>query len=391
MVNSQDGMKNVKILGIVSFFTDLSSEMVFGILPYFITTTLGLSRAFLGVVDGSGELSSYAFRMISGALSDKMGKRKILVLAGYGLSTASKPFFSMANSWLDTLLIRNADRIGKGVRTAPRDALISESVSDQKHGRAFGIHRSLDQMGAIAGPLAAFFLLQFVDIRSIFIFSLIPGAVAVVILVFFVKEATSLELKNANLKALFGQTVKNNKQFVIFLIISGVFGIGAFSFSFVLLRSSEMGVEKNLISLVYLTINLTHAAIGLPAGILADKIRKEAVILVSYGVFVLSLLFMGFTYGPGSAYLLAAIFGIYLGISETVQRAIIPRFAESNRGTAFGIYNLISGVAFFASNVIFGYLWDEFGLILALWYSGITSAVASVCLAVFMKKFKITR
>ncbi|MFM8659014.1 MAG: MFS transporter, partial [Candidatus Nitrosotenuis sp.] len=181
-IDEKDGIKNIKRLGLVSFFTDFSSEMVFGILPYFVVGTLGLSRAFLGFLDGSSELSSYAFRMLSGTMSDKIGKRKTLVICGYGISTISKPFFSFANNWLDTFLIRNSDRIGKGVRTAPRDALISESVSASKQGRAFGLHRTLDQFGAIAGPLVAFALLQIVDVRSIFLISLAPGAVAVLIL-----------------------------------------------------------------------------------------------------------------------------------------------------------------------------------------------------------------
>ena len=384
------GMKNIKILGLVSFFTDFSSEMIFGILPYFVTNTLGLSRTFLGMLDGSSELSSYAFRMVSGTISDKIGKRKPLVVFGYGLSTVSKPFFSFANNWLDTFLIRNTDRVGKGIRTAPRDALISESVPDSKHGRAFGLHRTLDQLGAIAGPLAAFFLLQIVDIRAIFLFSLIPGSIAVLILVFLVKEKTNHRLGNGvKIFSLFGKVLKNNRPFVFFLVVSGIFGAGAFNFSFVLLRSSEIGVEKNFVPLVYLAINVAHAAIGFPMGVLSDKIRKEIVILISYGIFGLSLLLMGFAHDTNTAYVIAAVFGLYLGISETVQRAIIPRFVVSElRGTAFGIYNLVSGVVFFIGNITFGFLWDSFSLDMALWYSGVTTVIASCGLIVFMRKFK---
>lgn len=383
-------MKNIKRLGLVSFFTDFSSEMVLGILPYFVTSTLGLSRTFLGILDGSSELSSYAFRMVSGTISDKIGKRKILVVWGYGLSTISKPFFSFANNWLDTFLIRSTDRVGKGIRTAPRDALISESVPDSKHGRAFGLHRTLDQLGAIAGPLAAFLLLQVVDIRTIFLFSLIPGVIAVLILIFFVKEKANHKLSNTiKIFSLFEKALKNNKPFVFFLVVSGIFGAGAFNFSFVLLRSSELGVEKNFIPIVYLAINVAYTAVGFPIGVLSDKIRKEIVILISYGIFGLSLFFMSAAYDVHTAYVIAAVFGLYLGISETVQRAIIPRFVGSElRGTAFGIYNLVSGVAFFTSNIMFGFLWDSFSLDMALWYSGMTTTIASCGLIVFMKKFK---
>jgi MFS family permease len=150
------GLRNVLALGLVSFFTDFSTEMVLGILPLFIVNNLGASRAILGVIEGSAELVSYAFRMVSGSLSDKVGKRKIFILAGYGLSTFSKPFFALSTGWLDAFVVRTTDRTGKGLRTAPRDALIADSVSESISGKAFGIHRTVDQMGAILGPIAAF-------------------------------------------------------------------------------------------------------------------------------------------------------------------------------------------------------------------------------------------
>ena len=177
------GLRNVVSMGFVSFFTDFSTEMILGILPLFIVNNLGASRAILGSIEGSSELISYAFRLFSGSLSDKLGKRKIFVLIGYGISTIIKPFFATTISWHDAFIIRAIDRIGKGIRTAPRDALIADSVSESISGKAFGIHRTIDQMGAIAGPIAAFALLPLIDIRGIFIVSLLPGAVAVIILI----------------------------------------------------------------------------------------------------------------------------------------------------------------------------------------------------------------
>ena len=182
------GMRNVIALGTVSFFTDFSTEMILGILPLFIVSNLGASKAILGAIEGSAELISYAFRMVSGSLSDTFGKRKIFILAGYGLSTVSKPFFAITTGWIDAFLVRAGDRIGKGLRTAPRDALIADSIPESRVGKAFGIHRSIDQLGAIVGPLVAFGLLQVIDIRGIFLVSLIPGAIAVVILIVIVKE-----------------------------------------------------------------------------------------------------------------------------------------------------------------------------------------------------------
>src|ERR1051325_9480306 len=181
-------MRNVIALGLVSFFTDFSTEMILGILPLFIVTNLGATKAILGGIEGSAELISYAFRMVSGSLSDKLGKRKIFILAGYGLSTISKPFFALTTGWLGAFLVRASDRTGKGLRTAPRDALIADSIPETSSGKAFGIHRTIDQSGAIVGPIAAFALLQIMDIRGIFLISLIPGTIAVVILIFYVKE-----------------------------------------------------------------------------------------------------------------------------------------------------------------------------------------------------------
>ena len=177
------GMRNVAALGLVSFFTDFSTEMVLGVLPLFIISSLGASRAILGTIEGSSELTSYAFRIVSGSLSDKIGRRKIFIIAGYGLSTITKPFFAASSGWIDAFVVRFGDRLGKGLRTAPRDALIADSVQESRAGRAFGLHRTIDQIGAILGPVATFALLQFIDIRGIFLLSLIPGAIALLILV----------------------------------------------------------------------------------------------------------------------------------------------------------------------------------------------------------------
>ena len=168
--HTPQGMCNVVALGLVSFFTDFSTEMILGILPLFIVTNLGAPKLVLGGIEGSAELISYAFRMVSGSLSDKLGKRKIFVLAGYGLSTISKPFFAVSTGWFDAFLVRAADRTGKGLRTAPRDALIADSIQESNSGKAFGIHRTIDQSWAIAGPIAAFALLQVMDVRGFFLY-----------------------------------------------------------------------------------------------------------------------------------------------------------------------------------------------------------------------------
>jgi MFS family permease len=384
------GLRNVIALGLVSFFTDFSTEMVLGILPLFIVNNLGASRAILGAIEGSAELVSYAFRMISGSLSDKVGKRKIFILAGYGLSTFSKPFFALSTGWLDAFVVRTIDRIGKGLRTAPRDALIADSVSESISGKAFGIHRTIDQLGAIVGPIAAFSLLQVMDIRGIFLVSLIPGAIAVLILILFVKELAIKRVgsKTATIFSNIGTVMSNNKPFVLLLIISGIFSLGAFNFSFVLLKASELGIDNDVIPIVYAVINISHTAIGIPAGIVADKIGKEKVLIVGYAVFAISSTLMT-TLSENSlyAFVLAAIFGLYMGISETVQRAVVPRYVSSElRGTAFGVYNLVLGTSFFVSNVIFGFLWDNYNLSTAVVYSIVLTSAAITGMSVFIKR-----
>ena len=383
-VNQAGGMRNVTALGLVSFFTDFSTEMVLGVLPMFIVSSLGASRALLGAIEGSTELTSYAFRMVSGSLSDKVGKRKIFVIVGYGLSTITKPFFAVSSSWIDAFVVRFGDRMGKGIRTAPRDALIADSVSESRVGRAFGLHRTIDQLGAIVGPIGAFGLLQVVDIRGIFLLSLIPGAIAVLILVFFVKEVVVKKSSATRTNTIFSNishVIRGNRPFVLLLIITGIFGIGAFNFPFILLRASDLGVNENLIPLVYATLNVAHTAIGIPSGILADKVGKEKVLIIGYSVFAISTILMLVLSGNTIyAYILAAVFGLYLGIFETVQRAVIPRYVTSEfRGTAYGLYNVVIGTTFFVANVVFGFLWDNFSLAASVSYSVIT-AIAAVCI-----------
>ena len=391
------GMRNVIALGIVSFFTDFSTEMVLGVLPLFIVSSLGASRAILGTIEGSSELTSYAFRMVSGSLSDRLGKRKVFVIAGYGLSTITKPFLAASSGWLDAFAVRFGDRMGKGLRTAPRDALIADSVHESRAGRAFGLHRTIDQLGAVVGPVTAFALLQIIDIRGIFLVSLIPGSVAVIILIFLVKEVAVKRspsppppLKKSML-ANISTVLKANRPFVLLLTITGLFGVGAFNFSFVLLRAADLGVGQNVVPLVYAVINVAHTVIAYPSGILADKIGKEKMLIIGYSVFALSMLLMLLPSGNSMyAYLIAAVFGVYVGISETMQRAVIPRYISSElRGTAFGLYNIVVGFAFFVANFIFGFLWDGFSLNSAISYSMVTTVLAIAAMTVFIKKFSI--
>jgi MFS family permease len=387
------GLRNVIMMGLVSFFTDFSTEMVLGVLPIFVVKDLGASRAILGAMEGSAELTSYVVRMISGSLSDKLGKRKIFVVIGYTLSTISKPFFFWSSVWSNVFIIRVIDRIGKGIRTAPRDALIADSVSESISGKAFGIHRTIDQMGAIVGPIVAFAILQIMDIRYVFLFSLIPGAIGVIILAFCVKEISISKIGNRVKTRIFSNIVnivKENKPFTVLLIVSAIFSLGAFNFSFVLLKASNSGVEDSLIPIVYAVINISHTAVGIPSGLLADKIGKEKVLIIGYSTFVVTAILVAMEVSKNFfyPYIYAAVFGLYFGISDTVQRAIVPKYVSSElRGTAFGLFYILIGTCFFISNVTFGFLWDNYNFTFAALYSIVLSFAGIIGMIGFLQKY----
>jgi MFS family permease len=368
------------------------------VLPLYIVKDLDLSRTVLGAIEGSGEFVNYIFRIPSGYISDKIGKRKILVIIGYGISTISKPFFIFVTTFIDTIIVRIADRIGKGIRTAPRDALIAESVDESSSGKAFGIHRTLDQMGAIIGPFFAFLILELFggNIQHIFLLSIIPGIVSLFILIYYVKDRLSIDDNNKVIvnKITFFPNLRNlfieNKIFVYLVIIIGVFSLGAFNYSFVLLKSTDLGIEQNFVPIIYAIINITHTVIGIPAGILSDRVGKEKMLIIGFLLFVISVLLMYFSEKNNIIYIISIplIYGLYVGISETVQRALVSKYvSEHNRGTAFGFYGLIIGICLLIGNVTFGFLWDNYDISIALLYSLSLSSLAIIFLFSFIKNF----
>jgi len=380
-------LRNVFALGFVSFFTDVSSEMCFSILPTFILGLPGASRAVLGVIEGLAEALSYGLRAVSGVFSDRFRRRKAIVLVGYAISNVVKPLFTVAQTVTDALVIRVGDRIGKAVRTSPRDALLSEYVSEKHMGAAFGLHRTLDQTGAILGPMLASALMLFLGftVRDIFWLSFIPGLIALFILVTLVKERVGKAPGKERILTEVGRVVKGRFSFL--LLIVAIFSVGAFNFSFILLRAKDAGVTEALIPLVYAALNVAHTIIAIPAGLLSDRLGKEKVLIIGYGTFLTSALLLSITFGGAAyAFFIAFIYGAYMGIVETVQRALVPGYAAPElRGTAYGIYYLTVGLSFLFANTVIGYLWEVFGSPVAFTYSVITSAVAMTGVAVFVK------
>jgi MFS family permease len=379
--------RNIFALGFVSFFTDLSSEMVFSILPAFLLGLSGSSRAVLGLIEGTAEALSYSLRAVSGIFSDKFKKRKLFVLIGYSLSNAVKPLFALASAPIHVMLIRVSDRVGKGVRTSPRDVLLCESVSEKRRGAAFGLHRTLDQAGAVVGPLVAsavMILLGF-TIRDVFWLSLIPGSIALLIIIFFVKERAGKTVREFRL--LEGIKCVLIGDFSWLLVVVSIFSLGAFNFSFVLLNAGEAGIGESFIPLVYALVNISHATVAIPAGILSDRFGKEKVMVLGYGVFLSSAILILIPISSVVAILVAVVYGVYLGIVETVQRALIPDYVEQNlRGTAYGLYYLLVGSSFFVSNSVVGSLWEIFGSSVASTYSIILCIAAIFAMLVFITK-----
>ena len=380
--------RNIFALGAASFFTDISSEMVFSLLPTFLLSLPGGSIAILGFIEGTSEALSYVLRAVSGIFSDKFRKRKLLVLTGYGLSNAVKPFFAIARGPLDVFVVRVTDRVGKAVRTPPRDALLSESVSEKHRGAAFGLHRALDQAGAIVGPVlaSAVLLVLGFTIRDVFWLSVIPGAIALVIILFVVRERISESAGEFKLLAGVKSVLKG--RFSWLLIIVGIFSLGAFNFSFILLNAQEAGIADSFIPLVYAAVNVAHVAVAIPAGVLSDKVGKEKIMILGYGVFLSSVILIFLLPLNGfDAFLVAVFYGAYFGIIETVQRALVPKYVHSNLvGTAYGIYYLIVGSAFFVSNAVVGSLWAYFGSSAASTYSIITSVFAIAFMILFLRR-----
>lgn len=383
----QIGFKNVVRLGYVSLFTDVSTEMILGVLPFFIVKDLGGTAAILGLIEGVAEAVNYAFRVLAGVVTDKIGRRKPLVLIGYGISSIAKPFFAVASSWSHAFAVRVADRAGKGIRTSPRDALISDSADKSKAGKAFGLHRSLDQLGAVAGPLIAFAAIPLIGIRGVFWLSFVPAAVALLILLFFVRDTFVVARRRSIFEN--AREVLNHK-FVLFLVALGLFSMGAYNFSFILLRAGSLGVQEVNIPLVYAFVNVAVVIVGLPVGILADRVGKLPVLGLTYTLFLAtSMAGLFLTGNPLYAFVIALLFGCYLGTAETVQRAIIPDFTTPGlKGTAYAIYYTLIGLGSLVANSVFGALWSSVGPAAAFQYSILTATAGIVALLAFMTKVR---
>lgn len=352
--------KNVLLLGIVSFLTDMSSDMVYPILPLFLSEVLHSSPVFIGLIEGVAESTASIMKIISGWLSDRLGKRKFLVTLGYSLSSLGKPVLSIVNAGWQVLGLRFLDRFGKGVRTSPRDAMIADSTPPESRGLSYGFHRAMDSGGAVLGPLLAFLLLPLIhkNYRTLFLIASIPAILSVLTLFVFVKESKKIKERVASLPKLKLSTF--HPKFKIFLVGATLFTLGNSSDAFLFLRAKGLNVSVVYIPILWMVLNLVYALVSSPAGALSDKIGRKN--LIVSGLFIYALVYLGFAFATQSihAWILFAVYGLYYGLADGTMRAYVADLVEEDkRATAFGIYHGAVGLTALPASVIFGWLWQS--------------------------------
>jgi MFS family permease len=368
--------RNVLALSAVSFLTDVSSEMIYPLLPAFLTVVLGANASFIGAIEGAAETTAALLKLASGWWSDRVRRRKPLVVVGYGIATVMRPLVAIAGSAMQVLTIRVADRVGKGIRNAPRDALIAESVDPSIRGRAFGFHRAADHAGGVLGPLIAFAVLtwQLAPLRTVFWLAAIPGALSFVVLCVFVREiprtteapATSIDL-----------TRPMGRDFWRVLGALFLFTLGNSTDAFLLLRAHQLGVPVALAPILWAALHVVKSASSTPGGSLSDRIGRRPTLVMGWGLY--AAVYLGFARATSAwqAWALFGVYGIYFGLTEGAERALIADLVGvERRGTAFGWYNLAIGLGALPASIMFGYVWDHAGAPVAF-VMGATLALAA--------------
>jgi MFS family permease len=395
---------NVFFLGIVSLLTDVSSEMIFTLVPLFLSNILGASTTIIGLVGGLSDSTEGVFKIFSGWFSDRINKPKFLSTLGYGVSTLVKPFMLLATSWGIVTGIRLGDRVGKGIRTAPRDALVADSVSYAQRGRAFGLHRAMDTSGAVLGLVLAAVIIYAVQgvginmtLRSyhwMILGGIIPAVIAILVLVIFVRERQKKEAAsgNAGRFSLSALRAGFDSRFAIFLTIMGIFTLGNSSDFFIILRAQNIDAPLIQVVLMLVLFNVVYATTSLPMGILSDKLGRRRVIAT--GWFIYALVYLGFALASQiwQAWLLFAVYGLYYGMVEGVARAFVADLVPADRrGTAYGLYHGVVSIALLPASVIAGWLWASINPSATFYFGGGLAFVAALCILTLVKEKAATR
>lgn len=378
--------RNVISMGAVSFLNDLSSDMIFPFIPIFLTSVLGATATFVGLVEGIADATASVLKIVSGRLSDSWLRRKPFVVFGYSLSAIAKPVLSAATAPWHVLAVRFFDRVGKGARDAPRDALLSFSAHKKDIGRAFGFHRGADTLGAALGPLIAFFILPLIhnNLRTLFLLSFVASFFAVLILQIFVREvynhnsSVSVEEDTLVIPSHFNLG-SLGVPFIVFLFSATILSLGKASEAFLLLRAQGVGVTLVLLPIIYFVYNITFALLSTPAGMLSDRIGHRNTFMIGMLIFSGTYFLFAKTSSTIGIWVLFAVYGFYSAFTEGVGRAIVADLVEEKlRATAYGFYNAFTGFALLPASLIFGFFWDRFGASFAFSYGAVLGIIAFV-------------
>lgn len=352
-------------LGLVSLFMDVSSEMIHGLLPVFLVSALGASVATVGLIEGIGEATASISKLFSGWISDRLGSRKTLTVIGYGVAALSKPLFAIARSSSWVLAARFSDRIGKGIRGAPRDALLSELTPAGLRGAAFGLRQSLDTVGAFAGPLIAIALMaQFHgDFRRVFWCALIPALLSVAVLVFAVREPAASSPAGGREPIRWAETCRmGGQRYWVVVAVAAVLTLARFSEAFLILRAQHAGLSIGLAPLVLVTMNVVYAGSAYPAGVLSDKLDRKGLLAGGFLVLIAADLVLAFAPGLTLVMLGVGLWGLHMGMTQGLLSALVADTAPpALRGSAFGVFNFVSGMALLLASVLAGFLWQLVG------------------------------
>ncbi|HSJ58946.1 MAG TPA: MFS transporter, partial [Anaerolineae bacterium] len=357
--------RNVWAASLTSFFTDVSSEMVINLIPLFLANVLGVGTGLIGLIEGIAEATASLLKVFSGWLSDRLGERKWVAVAGYGLSAAAKPFFYVASTWQTVLAVRWADRLGKGVRTAPRDALVADSIDAGQRGLAFGFHRAADTGGAVVGLLVALgvvwslqagsLALDLGTFRTVVLVSLVPALLGVLVLAFGARDVPVAGVRQRPVISFRGL----GRPFLIFVLISGLFDLGNSSDAFLVLRAQERGLSVAGVLGVLITFNLVYTLVSTPGGALSDRVGRRRVIIGGWLTY--AAIYAGFALaGSGwHIWVLYALYGVYYGLAYGTARAMVADLVPAElRGTAYGTYNAVLALLDLPASILAGILWE---------------------------------
>ena len=376
----------VWLLGAVSLLNDVASEAIYPLLPFFLTTVVGATAVSLGIIEGIAEAASSVLKVLSGALSDRWRRRKPIVLFGYSLSGAARPFVSIASAWWIVLALRFIDRVGKGIRGAPRDALLADFADHTNRGKIYGFHRAMDHTGAVAGPLlASAFLIAFPDrYRMLFALTAIPGAATVVLLAFLKEPKADPKIGSTNPKSLIpnpGLPTALKR----YLLVLSIFMLGNSADAFLLLRLTEAAGGPQLIPLFWALLHVVKMSVSLIGGSASDRLGRRP--LIATGWIVYAAVYAGFAISASVWALVTwfLVYGVYYGCVEGTERALVADFAPATqRGTAFGIYNAVAGIGALVASVVFGLIWSAFGAPAAFALGSLLAITAAVLLFVLV-------